>query len=62
MSTSYERTIQYDSGKDSVFNENAESLTEALDRELKFIGNQRTTNSRKLVSIHIKVRDVNRAA
>lgn len=61
MSTNYERTIEYDSGKDSVYNENAESLSEALDRELKFVegqaANRNLSKGRKLVSITIREKD-----
>ena len=50
----YRRTIRYSEGRDSVFTEAAACLSEALDRELKFVGNQSGHWKKELVSILIE--------
>jgi hypothetical protein len=59
MSVRYGRTIHYtDEGKDSTFTENAESISEALEREIKFVVNQQShSKGRKIAWIRIWNRD-----
>jgi hypothetical protein len=56
MSTKYERAICYSEGKDSVYTEGADCLSEAIDREMKFFFSQRHNNAgRQLISITVTV-------
>ena len=60
MSTRYTRTICYSEGRNSEFTEEADCLSEALDRELKFVANQTGfTNAKrkKIISITIRKND-----
>jgi hypothetical protein len=57
MSTSkkYARTMEFQNDKDSNFTENAETLTEALDRELKYLISSGQWERRIVVSLTIKL-------